>query len=227
MLRFPLTVAFLFLLATFPAGADQLPVVPNPQGFIESSALSVNIRNGALAGHPASQKLIGIYYPPNTLAKILNTGTSEPSAICTAYIDGEFDSEATADTHFKQLVINAKKDGAQKFDRSDPAIDRILKNFEDAATNLGTDTTITVNGATILGAIAETNTYYAGSMIATYTRSVDGQSAMMPFATAVAWMRIGPRIVKLSATYPFLGKASIIEANDTLMSWLRAVVSSN
>jgi hypothetical protein len=212
---------------SLPAYPEQLPVVPNPQGFIHASALSIDIRNEALAGHPAWQKLIGIYYQPDALAKILNTGTSEPTAICTAYIEAEFDSEASADKNFKELVANAKKDGAQKFDRNDPAIDRILSNYENPTKNLGGGTAIAVNGVTVLGATAETSSYYAGSMIATYTRSDSHQSAMMPFATAVAWMRVGTRIIKLSATYPFLGKASINEANDTMMNWLRMVVASN
>src|SRR5438270_11235147 len=100
-----LIAGLLLVMIATPARPEALPIVPTPQGFIEASALSVNIRNGALTGHSASQKLIGIYYQPDTLAKILNTGASEPSPLCTAYIDGEFDSETTADAHFKQLVI--------------------------------------------------------------------------------------------------------------------------
>jgi len=211
------------------AYADQVPAVPNPQGFIEASALSPDIRNAAVAGHPSWQKLIGIYYQPDALAKILNIGTTEPSAICTAYVEREFDSETTAESHFKELVTNAKKDGARKFDRNDPAIDRILRNYESAVENenLRNGTSISVSGATVLGGIGEASNYYAGSLISTYTWSNGSQSSMMPFASAVAWIRMGKRIIKLSASYPFSGKQSILQANDTLTNWLRAVIASN
>jgi hypothetical protein len=224
--RFVLAVA-LFGAASLSAQADKLPSVPNPQGFIEASALSPNIRNAALAGHPSWQTLIGIYYQPDSLAKILNTGTTEPSAMCTAYVEREFASETKADSYFKELVANAKKDGAQKFDRNDPAIDRILSNYENAAKNIGNGTSIAVNGATVLGGIPEDTNYYAGTLISTYTWSNGSQSAMMPFATAVAWIRMGKQIVKLSATYPFTGKQSILQANDTLTNWLRVVIAAN
>jgi hypothetical protein len=130
VLRFSPGALLVLAMTSLSGYAEQLPVVPNPQGFIEASTLSAIIRNAALAGHPSWQKLIGVYYEPDALAKILNTGTTEPTAICTAYVEREFASEAAADSDFKELVANAKNDGAQKFDGNDPAVARVLSNYE-------------------------------------------------------------------------------------------------
>jgi hypothetical protein len=223
VLRFSPGALLVLAMTSLSGYAEQLPVVPNPQGFIEASTLSAIIRNAALAGHPSWQKLIGVYYEPDALAKILNTGTTEPTAICTAYVEREFASEAAADSDFKELVANAKNDGAQKFDGNDPAVARVLSNYENAAKGLGNGVSVSVSGATVLGGIGEGNNYYAGSFISAYTWSNGSQSAMMPFATAVAWIRMGTRIVKVSASYPFSDRQSIFEANDTLLNWLRVV----
>jgi hypothetical protein len=78
-----------------------LPIVPAPKGFIEASGLSTDIRNGALAGHPSSDKLIGVYYPPEVLAEILNGGHPEPAAFCRAHVIQELESTNAADTYLR------------------------------------------------------------------------------------------------------------------------------
>ena len=98
---------------------------PNPNGFIEASTLSTNIKNRALAGHLSTVKLIGVYYPPDALATILHAGYTEPTAFCIAFVEKEFETAKAADDYFNRLVKNAKKEGEQKFDRNDAAIDRI------------------------------------------------------------------------------------------------------
>jgi hypothetical protein len=52
-------------------------------------------------------------------------------------------------------------------------------------------------------------------------------NVLISFTGAVAWIRIGKQVMQLSATYPFLGKASILAANDTLLNWLKSVPTSN
>jgi hypothetical protein len=227
MRRFLLVAGVLLVSVSSAAESQQLPVVPSPQGFVEASALSPTIRRNALAGHLPSEKLIGIYYQPDALAEILRDGTTAPSPIYTAYVQREFESVSAADTYFRELVQNAKKDEKQKFDRNDPAIDRILNNYEKAAKGLGNGTTITVNGATTLGELSEGSNFYSGSLISAYQWSNGTQSAVMTFASAVAWMRLGTRVIKLSATYPFIGKQSIIEANGALLNWVSQVTTAN
>jgi hypothetical protein len=124
-------------------------------------------------------------------------------------------------------VKNAEKESEKKFNRDDATIDLIWKRYEDAAKNVRSGVAITVNGATVLGTLAETSTYYAGSMISTYTWSDGQRKAIMPFAIAMVWMRIGNQVIRLSAVYPFSGKASILAANDTLLNWLKSVTASN
>ena len=216
-----------FIWLAVPAYSDQLPTVPSPMGFIEGSALSAVIRDRAMAGHPASHKLIGQYFLPDALAEILKNRQTGLTAFCSAYIEREFSSDRAADDYFKELVKDLKKEGEQKFDRSNPAIDRILRRYEDAAKKSGGGITVKANGITVLGAIEETNSYYASALISSYTNSDGQRSAIMTFAIAVAWMRIGPRVLKLYVTYPFTGKASIGKANDALTGWVHRVAASN
>jgi hypothetical protein len=190
--------------------------VSAPRGFIEATALSPDIHKLALAGHPSWQKLIGWYYQPDALAEILRSGTTEEGPICQAYADREFGSEAEATAHFNQVVANAKKEAMQKFDRNNPAIDRILRNYENVTKNLGNGVAVSADGVTMLGDIGEGSNYYAGSMIFAYTWSNGSQSAPMPFALAVAWIRIKKQIVTLKVAYPFTAKSSILQANDAL-----------
>lgn len=225
--RLALSTGLMLLVLTFPAHPDQLPMVPSPNGFIEASTLSAFIRNMAVAGQPASSKLIGAYYPPDALAEILSAGQTNPAAFCKANVLKEFGSVQAADDYLKQLVRNAKKEGGQRFDRNDAAVDRILKHYENAAKNVRDGVTITVNGSTVLGALAETDSYYASSAIFSYTSSDGQRTAIMPFAVAVVWMRIGKQVVTLLVAYPFLGKASILAANDTLLNWLESVITAN
>ena len=50
------------LLATtiVAAWSDNLPAVPSPVGFIESSILVPALKDQALMGHPAGTRLIGV-----------------------------------------------------------------------------------------------------------------------------------------------------------------------
>lgn len=129
--------------------------VPTPQGFIEASALSKNIERLAIAGQPDSVKLIGIYYEPDALSSLLNLGYAGTAPFCKALLQAEFSSAKKADEYLKRLVINAKKDATKKFDRENPEINRILKNYEDASKKLHPETKISAKGLTALGAIAD------------------------------------------------------------------------
>ena len=209
------------------AKIDQLPIVPNPSGFIEASALAPFIRSMGMAGKPASYKLIGVYYQPDALAEILSAGRTITAAFCKANVEKEFESVESADDYLKRLIKNAKKESEKQFDRNDPAVDRISKHYEAAANNLRDDVTIAVNGMTVLGTLAETDSFYAASSISAYTVSDRQRNAIASLASAVVWMRIGKRVIKLSASYPFLGKASVLAANDTLLNWLKSVEASN
>ena len=215
-----------------PTRADSqvqaLPVVPSPEGFIEGSALSADIKKLGLAGQSPSGKLIGVYYQPDTLAKILKQGYyTEPAPFCQAQVQREFNSAEEARQNFKDLVTNAKKESTTKFDRNDPAIDRIWKHYEDAANNLARDEALSVNGATALGDLAETDTFYANSSIISYSLSDKQHTSTLPVASAFGWILIGRRILGISAIYPLVDKQSITVANDTLMTWLKDIVKHN
>lgn len=202
-------------------------VVPNPAGFIEGSALSKNIKDWAVAGLSPNVKLIGMYYEPDTLSKILKIGYSEPAPFGKALVQFESKSTGEADRYLKNLVMNAKKEGSKSFDRNDPVIDRIVSNYEDAEKKINSNIAITANGVTLLGSIAETDTYYASSLITVFNWSDGTQTANLPFVSAVSWMRVGKQVIQLSMTYPFAGKQSILFANAALIAWVKEVEKSN
>jgi len=66
------------LLATLivPAWSDNLPPIPSPRGFIESSSLVPALRDQALLGHPTRTRIIGVYLLPDELAKIMHGAPS-------------------------------------------------------------------------------------------------------------------------------------------------------
>ena len=76
--------------------SDPLPAVPARVGFIDATGLSEKIRMQALAGEPASKKVLGGYYTTNALAEILNQGyITAPSPFCKAVLEKEYASGAS------------------------------------------------------------------------------------------------------------------------------------
>ena len=78
----------------------------------------------------------------------------------------------------------------------------VSKRYEDAARNSRTGVAVTVNGATALGTLAETSSYYAASYYFHFHVVRCSARCSYSFASAVVWMRIGKQVIQLSATYP-------------------------
>ena len=60
------------LLWTTVVCANDLPYVPSPNGFLESSALVPVLKDQALLGHPVGTRLIGVYLLPDEVSAIMH-----------------------------------------------------------------------------------------------------------------------------------------------------------
>ncbi len=81
--------AFLILaimLRTSVVCANDLPYVPSPNGFVESSTLVPVLKDQALLGHPADTRLIGVYLLPDELSTIMHGAEVRMSIFCRAYL---------------------------------------------------------------------------------------------------------------------------------------------
>jgi hypothetical protein len=67
--------------------------------------------------------------------------------------------------------------------------------------------------------------FRADSIIFVVQRSEESEPT--PMAMAVGVMQIGTQLVSLTVSNPFTGKASILTANDWLLTWSKAVYGSN
>lgn len=202
---------------------SKLIAIPSPSDFIEGSSLSAYIKAIASAGLPPNSKLIGSYYQPDALSEILKTGYAAPSPFGKALIQFDGNSVSEADQYLKKLVMNAKRDESKTFDLNDPDIARILDGYKGATKKINPSIAISINGMVSLGSIAETDTYYARSLISVFDWTNGAQTVKLPFVSAVSWMRVGKQVIQFSMTYPFDGKESILATNATLINWLKAI----
>jgi hypothetical protein len=111
-------ILFCVALGCGAQGKDtQAPLqIPPPVGFIGGATLSDAIRRRALAGQPASAKVLGSYYETNTLAGILKDDMVDaPVPYCSALLKKEYASIPEAKAGFEKLVNAARKE-ASNFD---------------------------------------------------------------------------------------------------------------
>lgn len=212
-----------FSFGTSPADAQLFACVPPPAGFVEASGRSTEIRALARAGQPASVRLVGIYYEPNTLDEILKKGYTEPAAFCKALAPEISRSTEEAQKDFKQLVAGLKKEAGSRFDPSDPRIRRVLSKYERAARELDPGVSIKVDSQTFLGVLLEKETAFAFSAVASFART-DGQTkTQMPFAVATAFLRLGRQRLDLNVVFPYRDAASVTNANRKLLEWVAQI----
>ena len=203
------------------ARCDDLPRLPIPAGFVESSSLVPGLKEQALLGHSAQTRLIGVYLLPDELAKIMR-GTPGPITIlCRAYLIDEFGSDDDAKASFDRMVASAKQEASTKFDLSDPGTRRIIQRYLDV-TREAEGTSVQISGAMILGSILETQDAFATSIIAAASVQTDYRQTPVPLATAVAWLRNRKQILELSDVAQFRGNESIATVNDIMLDWIKA-----
>lgn len=209
-----------------PAWSGDLPPVPSPKGFVESSSLVPALKDQALLGHPATTRLIGVYLLPDELANILHGGSEQLTIFCRAYLIDEFRSEDEARVFFRRMIANAKQEQSKKFDLADPDVSRIIRRYIEA-TKQRQGQSVNMIGATILGSILETDDTYATSVIVSMSADTDQGQVVIPVTGAAAWMRQRNQVLELSSVSRFDGTKSIDAANTVLLEWVKAVVRTN
>lgn len=226
--RVLVALTLLILSANVPSlEAAPEPRIPTPLGFIEGSGLSEAIRAMGIAGQPPSARLVGLYYPTNALAEILNKGFSPPSPFCKAMIKGQYRSVSDAKKAFQTLVSNAKKESDKPFDPNSSAVKRIFKSYESAARNVDPSVSVKGKGISFLGTILEKERVFATSALLNIGWS-DGQSQVdMPFAVALAWIRFGDTQAEFGVLYPFRDATSVSSANAKLLEWIGEIEKRN
>jgi len=223
--RFMLLVTLLGAV-TVPAWSDDLPPIPSPKGFIESSSLVPALKDQALLGHPARTRVIGVYLLPDELAKILHGAPQQMTILCRAYVNDEFGSQDEAKAFFRRMIVSAKKEQSRKFDLTDPDVSRIVQRYVNV-TKERQGQSVNMIGATLLGSILENEDIYAMSVIVSSSAQTDEGQVLVPLTGAVAWIRRNNQILELSDLAQFEGGQSIKTANGVLMEWLKALAPTN
>jgi hypothetical protein len=211
---------------TVPVRSGNLPPIPSPKGFLESSSLIPALKDQALLGHPARTRVIGVYLLPDELADILHGTPQQMTIFCRAYVTDEFGSQGEAKDFFRRMVASAKNEQSKKFDLTDPDVSRIIQRYVDV-TKEREGQSVNITGATILGSIMENEDVYATSVIVSSSAQTDEGQVFIPLTGAVAWIRQGNKILELSDLARFEGGQSIKRANGVIIEWLKALVLSN
>src|SRR5208337_1447083 len=203
-MRRALTGAAMFAAMIGVARSDDLPSVPSPKGFIESSALVPALKDQALMGHPARTRLIGVYLLPDELASIMRGAPESLTIFCRAYVNDEFESVDGAKAFYSRMIANAKQGASKNVDLADPETRRIIQRYIDVTKEReGVSSGIT--GMTVLGSILETENVYATSMIVAMYAQIEQGQVSIPVAAAGAWIRDGKQILELSVGAQFQG----------------------
>jgi len=210
------------MLSKTVAYGDDLPYVPPPQGFVESSTLVPVLKERALLGHPAGTQLVGVYLLPDELSAIMHSAEEQLSIFCRAYVIHESATEDDAKAFFRMLVASAKEEGSKPFVLDDPESKRIVQHYIDATKQkLGEQ--VGLVGATILGSIVDTDDAYGGSMVVAATAQTSQGEIAIPLTGSVAWVRRGKQILEMSDLAQFTGRDSIILAVTTVTNWVKAL----
>jgi hypothetical protein len=197
MLRIVLISALMF--QPIIAYADDLPYVPSPQGFVESSTLVPALKEQALIGQPQGKRVIGVYLLPAEQSALMQ-GTSQGLSIyCRAYVVHEYATEEGAKTVFQSDVVSMKKSFAKPFDPNSPEDKRMLRPFNDYAEKKSLS--VGVTEATNLGSIMETSDVLAVVGIVTFSTetgpiSVIGANALIRDGKHILELTVGVRSSK-------------------------------
>ena len=220
MLR-ALLISIIMLWATCVC-AQGLPDLPPPSGFVESSTLVPFLKDRALTGHPAGERLIGMYLLPDELSAMMHGGEERMSIFCRAYLIHESATEDDATAYFRAQVAYAKKDASKPFNLNDPGNKGVIQGYIDA-TKRKFGQSVGVTGATILGSIIDTDEAYGASMIAAYQAQFGhGGEIAIPVTSAVAWVRRRNQILNMSCSAQFTGQDSLALANGVVTNWVKA-----
>jgi hypothetical protein len=200
---------------------DDLPFLPAPVGFVESSALVPGIKEQSTIGQPPATHLIGVYLLPDELAQRMR-GVEVPLTVsCRAYVIDSRSTEETARAAFKQLVAGMKHD-TKNGDLSDPDVHRIIERFEDV-TKEHYGVSVALKSVTDLGTLLENQDVIAeSSIVAASVQTAEGQ-VTVPVAASAAWVRRGTQILRLESWVPFQSAESITTANKTIIDWVHSL----
>jgi hypothetical protein len=220
MLRSVLILAM--MLWTSAVCANDLPYVPSPNGFVESSTLVPVLKDQALLGHPAGTRQIGVYLLPDELSAIMHGSEVRMSIFCRAYVIHESTTEDDARAYFRVLVANAKNEGSKPFSLDDPDSKRIVQGYIDA-TKRKQGQSVGFRGVTILGSIVDTDEAYGTSMIVAGKAQTDQGEIAIPMTGAVTWVRRGNQILEMSDLAQFTGQGSIVLVDGVVTNWLKAL----
>ena len=113
------------------SAADELPDIPSPPDFVEAAHVNQRMRDLASIGHPASEKLIGVYLRPSDLNDFASTGRLGGAIVCRAYLEGEYASAQETKAAFQKIVAALKRESGP-LNLPDPDVARILDGYRRA-----------------------------------------------------------------------------------------------
>jgi hypothetical protein len=196
------------------------PRIPAPAGFVDGTGLSKQLKTMDVAVTPTGATLLGQFYPTNTLAELLATGSAGLAPFCRACRLLEFASVSEATEGFAKLVADAKAQGRGPVNLEDP-------DFKEAARHLEKQGIVTT-GAAALGSFLVTPTAYAASMMATNKGQImDQPQTGVPWVYSFAFMRLGRQLLALGVSYPFHHPADVASSKKTLLDWIREIEKQN
>ena len=214
-------------LSGLPSAADELPYIPSPPNFVEAAHVNQRMRDLASIGHPASEKLIGVYLQPSDLNDFVHTGRIGGAIVCRAYLEGEYASAQEAKAAFQKIAAALRRDSGP-LNPSDPDQARIIEGYRRATQEFFPQLSATLLSARAEQLIDEPDSY-GSTVTATFDVkpplsgpksdnstdemiSTDRADLLHPalgqdltragriniMASAV-WMRIGRQILQISA----------------------------
>jgi hypothetical protein len=195
--------------------------------LINGAGLSEKIRAEGLAGQPDSVKLIGVYYPTNTLTEILIKGYSAPSPFSKAFVLKRYGSVSDAKTGFQTYREMAKKESKAWFNSSAPATKTIIDRYTEAALNTNANASIKAGETAMLGTLFDDDTVHASCWLVSLKWPGDRSQTDMLFTKSVASIVFGKDQVEVAVFYPFRDLASITITNQKLMTWIRRIRKQN
>jgi len=204
--------------------ADTIPRMPAPPGFIDGAAPSDKLRAIGLAGKPESARLLGIYFPTNTLMEILFKGTAPAAPFAKAYVARHYGSIDEAKREFQPAVAKSGPPSNVRYNPGDPTIRKAIETFREGVSQEGS---AKMSTSVVLGTIFHNDGSHASCRIGYLIWLEDGPQKATAYAISSGLLLVGLDQLEISIAYPFQDSASITAANQKLLGWIAAIRRQN
>ena len=200
------------------ASADELPYVPAPSGYVESTKILPELAQQAMIGQPPGYRIVGVYLlPTEATAMLQNTATDYLSTYCRAYLIHRSASADEARSWYAGTAASFRRSLGEPFDPNGPKAEAMEKPFLDALAQQGRSAA--VDGLVNLGTILDSDDVIGNEGLDFF----EAGGKHLPIVILSAVMRDGADTLLLTSGGQFTGKPDLARFATVMKDWVAKI----